>query len=180
MATLGIPSYGIPNKGIGADKVNYTNASVAEITNVKNALDYILRTGYVEQIKCLHFSDFPPVGTPNTIYIDIDSGNSYYWYNDMYNTIHSEIVVSHTCEEWSNLSNYVSQTNCIYIYSDYRNVDGDDIPGIKFGDGNSYVVDLPFHTIGVTQSDIDFWNNKVAAKITPVDLENLVLYTSRD
>ena len=78
----------------------------------------------------------------------------------------------------------------IIVYLDYQ-TDGNGVtyPGIKIGDGNAYLVDLPFTTgkienilnthiadtdIHVTVAEKTFWNNKLN---THVDNENLVLCT---
>lgn len=64
----------------------------------------------------------------------------------------------HTTAEWQQLSELVSARGSIYIYSDARSYqDGEEtvyVPGIKVGDGTSYVVDLPF--VNVTAEQINF------------------------
>ena len=55
-----------------------------------------------------------------------------------------------TTEEWHQDSSLIGQLNTFYIYTD-RNTKVDEetgriinVPGIKVGDGSSYLIDLPF------------------------------------
>ena len=86
---------------------------------------------------------------------------------------------SKTTAEWNLEPTLISELNSLYIYTDYKTVDGVVIPGIKIGDGLAYVIDLPFATDvgGVTEEEKAFWNNKVSAFMDPYDLENLILST---
>jgi hypothetical protein len=94
-------------------------------------------------------------------------------------------VVAHTTEEWNQIASTTkSEYGVIYIYTDYTQHEGVDIPAMKIGDGNAFVVDLPFFSsVGTTQpyityEDVDRWNEKVAATVDPVDGENLVLFNN--
>lgn len=89
-------------------------------------------------------------------------------------------VISATTEEWNSKPNYISVKDIIYVYTDHNVISGEPIPGIKVGDGVTYLIDLPFVTGGceVTQEQIDFWNNKVAIMIDPNDPENVIFYTN--
>lgn len=94
-------------------------------------------------------------------------------------------VVAHTVEEWDQIASTTqSEYGVIYIYSDYAQHEGVDIPAMKIGDGNAYVVDLPFfYTIGssqpyITYEDVDRWNDKVSATVDSIDDENLILYNN--
>lgn len=95
----------------------------------------------------------------------------------------SSQIIAHTVAEWDELGGMKSEYGTIYIYSDYAQHEGVDIPAMKIGDGNAYVADLPFfYTIGssqpyITYEDVDRWNNKVAPKIDETDPENLILFT---
>lgn len=80
-------------------------------------------------------------------------------------------VVVHTTAEWQQLTSLVSEKGVIYVWSDYKTEDGEDIPAIKIGDGLAYVVDLPFATQGITLDDINNWNNKISARVSG---ENLI------
>ena len=87
----------------------------------------------------------------------------------------------------------VSQPNTIYIYRDHRTKsDGQggtiNIAGFKLGDGQAYVVDLPFlsvdeetfnnhvnnGTIHITAAEREFWNNKDRCYIDTNNSETLV------
>lgn len=96
-----------------------------------------------------------------------------------------------TTQEWGQDRSLISQQNTFYIYSD-RNTKVDEqtgkvinIPGIKVGDGSSYLVDLPFiddlfysHInnldIHVTLAEKQFWNNKVRTQDSEIDNQNLI------
>ena len=95
----------------------------------------------------------------------------------------ANIIVKTTAEWRSNLA--VSQTNTFYVYSDRTVENGILYPGIKVGDGTSYIVDLPFiddifyahinnSTIHVTAAEKEFWNNKVRTQDSEVQNENLI------
>lgn len=87
------------------------------------------------------------------------------------------IAAVKTCAEWAQLTELVSVRGEAYVYSDAgEDENGNPIPKIKYGDGNAYVVDLPFATaidFRITDEDIQNWNNKVAIR---VDGEILVFY----
>ena len=89
-------------------------------------------------------------------------------------------VISATTEEWNSKPNYISVKDIIYVYTDHNVISEESIPGIKVGDGVTYLIDLPFVTGGceVTQEQIDFWNNKVAIMIDPNDPECVIFYTN--
>ena len=79
------------------------------------------------------------------------------------------IVACKTSAEWAALTTLVSMPGEVYVYSDGgTDAQGNPIPMIKIGDGNAYVVDLPFATaidFRITQADIDNWNGKVSVRI---------------
>lgn len=88
-------------------------------------------------------------------------------------------IVSNTVAGWNAQSGLVSAKNIIYVYTDYKVVDGQPVPNIKIGDGNAYLIDLPF-VVGetsVTQEQIEFWNGKASVMIDPFNPERLVFYT---
>lgn len=78
---------------------------------------------------------------------------------------------------WNSQPQLVSQVGVIYIYSDYKkDTEGNNIPGLKVGDGNAYLIDVPFltklidaHILDnirhITSSERDSWNNKVTCYI---------------
>lgn len=96
-----------------------------------------------------------------------------------------------TSENWAKKTSFVPDVGMIIVYSD-RDVIYDqggnpiNVPGIKIGDGNAYVVDLPFiddsvlgklaehiddSTKHISSSDRQFWNNKLNYAIND---ENLI------
>lgn len=95
-----------------------------------------------------------------------------------------------TKAEWTSDPSTVSSLNTFYIYTDrYTKTDDHgnvtNIPGIKVGDGVSYIVDLPFvdqifedhinnSNIHVTLAEKTFWNNKVRIEETEIDEQNLI------
>lgn len=82
-------------------------------------------------------------------------------------------VLYATTETWNSQPQYQSLRGYIYIYSDWKkDAAGNNICGIKIGDGNAYLIDLPFQddmlfahiedaTIHVTPEEKEFWNKKV-------------------
>lgn len=94
-----------------------------------------------------------------------------------------------TTAYWNSQPQFIPIRGCIYIYSDHdRDDQGNNIPGIKIGDGTSYLIDMPFTDkkyaehitdtlIHVSPSDRAFWDGKVRCFIDPTDLENLVFTT---
>lgn len=59
----------------------------------------------------------------------------------------------HTTEEWRLMPTYVPAKGELVIYTDAVQKDGNTYPALKIGDGNAYVVDLPFAG-GSDESDI--------------------------
>lgn len=96
-----------------------------------------------------------------------------------------------TTSEWRQDPTLIGQLNTFYIYTD-RNTKVDEdtgkiinVPGIKVGDGSSYLIDLPFvddlfysHInnldIHVTLAEKQFWNNKVRTQDSEIDAQNLI------
>ena len=105
--------------------------------------------------------------------------------------IKSDGILYDTVEGWTSKPKLISQPNTMYVYTDYQSVDGKDVPGIKIGDGNSYLIDTPFidtlyarhianNVIHITQEEREFWNNKVTAFIAPEQSDRLVLSKSEE
>ena len=104
-----------------------------------------------------------------------------------------------TVAYWESQRSLVTKAGVIYVYNDYRVVDGVKYPNFKIGDGKTYLVDLPFNSIDpaiaeeldrlvervddhiadteshVSESDREFWNNKVTSFISEDNPEQLVL-----
>lgn len=82
-------------------------------------------------------------------------------------------VLFNTEAGWSAQTSLVSKANTIYVYTDHSvDPQGNNVAGIKVGDGSAYVVDLPFidaivtehmadTTLHITDTERTFWNNKV-------------------
>lgn len=92
-----------------------------------------------------------------------------------------------TTAYWNSQPTLQTEQGALYIYSDYKqNPDQEDIPGLKVGDGNAYLIDAPFvddiyarhildMSMHVTAQEKTFWNNKVRAYVDPNDPTNLIL-----
>lgn len=83
-------------------------------------------------------------------------------------------VLFNTTAGWNAQPTLQSQVNTIYVYTDYRTVNNQNVAGIKVGDGNAYLIDIPFtdaiatahisdSTRHITQAERDAWNAKVRA-----------------
>lgn len=93
------------------------------------------------------------------------------------NEVHIPIYYD-TTANWNATPSLESQKGAIYIYSDYKkDANNKDVPGIKIGDGDAYVIDMPFidaplwehinnSGIHVTPAEKEFWNNKVTAYLS--------------
>ena len=89
-----------------------------------------------------------------------------------------------TTAHWNNAVGFIPLDGEIIIYTDYKTITEvidnqnvtKNVPGIKIGDGNAYVQDLPFMdndlrdalmahiantNVHVTLNDKSFWNNKL-------------------
>lgn len=107
------------------------------------------------------------------------------------------IVLSDTTANWDAQRTLVSKENTLYVYRDFKTINNGDgtfsiFPGIKIGDGTSYLIDMPFadgedprliahinnNTIHVTAAEKDFWNNKWRGYMTTSSPENLVFTTN--
>lgn len=102
------------------------------------------------------------------------------------------IIYYGTTEEWNSRIDIVSERQAIYIYTDHRIESDVALPAIKVGDGNSYLIDLPFVTadmpgvehlvethiadssIHVSPEDRSFWNSKHKAL---VDTNETLVFT---
>ena len=124
---------------------------------------------------------------PGTVYTLSREGNVIVL--DGGGTLQSRIelpYVYQTTAQWNSTPPTISEAGALYIWADYKqNEQGEDIPGIKVGDGRAYIIDLPFiddiyaqhitdEIIHVTQEDRDRWDNKVTCFISALDNENLI------
>jgi hypothetical protein len=92
-------------------------------------------------------------------------------------------VLYNTTAFWNDRPELKSKKGYLYIYSDWKkNAQEQNIAGIKVGDGNAYLIDLPFieqifadHIEDVirhiTQEEREFWNNKVRCYVAENNIE---------
>ena len=97
-------------------------------------------------------------------------------------------VLFNTTNGWNTQSSLISQENKLYVYTDHAtDSSGNPLAGIKVGDGNAYLIDIPFidqlftnhindTSIHVTPAEKAFWNNKVSCYYAGLD--TLVLTTN--
>lgn len=94
-----------------------------------------------------------------------------------------------TKANWDKQTTLVSTRGAIYIYTDYYDDDGTDIPSIKVGDGTSYLIDMPVlgklyddhlaDTVShITSAERTAWNDKVRCYLDNADTEKLVFTTN--
>lgn len=145
---------------------------------------------------------------PNTVKVNITSGQ-FEIFNNYFDKDHAQLdhldylssghigfagIESGTTAYWNSMPNYIPPNGMIVVYTDFtQDEEGNDIPGIKIGDGNAYLIDKPFvggdafdeieaHIenieIHVSQQDRENWNQKVDDPIIEED-DILVLTTSR-
>lgn len=80
-------------------------------------------------------------------------------------------ILYRTTAEWESMYLLIAEKGTIYVYSDHNTIDGIVYPGIKIGDGVSYLHDLPIITdyidkhinnkqIHITQEERNSWNKK--------------------
>lgn len=68
--------------------------------------------------------------------------------NGLISSGESAKIYSNTTEVWNEQSTLISEENTFYIYTDYKIENEINIPGLKIGDGSSYLIDLPFVAAG--------------------------------
>ena len=115
------------------------------------------------------------------------------------NVVAGPSIYYDTTAGWNSTPALVAERGSIYVYSDRDSMDDGSgnityIPGMKVGDGTSYLIDMPFIDLNVqndlddhindmikhiTQAERTSWNNKVSAFIDSQDAENLVLSKTR-
>ena len=89
--------------------------------------------------------------------------------------VQEDVIHAGTTAYWDAQSSLVAEAGHIYAYTDYANIEGNDSPGIKVGDGVTFLSELPFVSgdttvldahiadtvIHVTAAEKESWNNKV-------------------
>ena len=99
-------------------------------------------------------------------------------------------VLYATTETWNSQPSLRAKEGYIYIYADYRqNSEGQNIPSMKIGDGQAYLIDMPFtdqllydhlrdEIRHITQDERKFWNNKVRCYIDEDNDGHLIFTTN--
>ena len=97
-------------------------------------------------------------------------------------------IFSDTTAGWASKPRTIGKQGAIYIYTDYKTDEqGQPLAGFKVGDGNAYLIDLPFQDellyghindleIHVTAAEKEFWNNKDRCYVDP-DNEHRIIFT---
>lgn len=94
------------------------------------------------------------------------------------------VVDTRTSEEWAQHPEIISVKGRIYVWSDHQVLDGQNIPGFKVGDGDAYVVDLPFADaeyiahianipLHVSEQDRARWDDKVTCSLE----DNILIFS---
>ena len=98
-------------------------------------------------------------------------------------------VLYATTATWNSQPELIADRGYVYIYCDYRqNEQGQNIASAKIGDGNAYLVDLPFvdelvyehisdNIRHITQEEREFWNNKVRCYMSEVK-DDILIFTT--
>ena len=102
-----------------------------------------------------------------------------------------------TTEYWNSQSTLIGENNHIYVYTDYTTITSNgeikNVPNIKIGDGNAYLIDNPFVTTSIedllqshigdsikhiTDDERSLWNGKVTCYLSAADNETIVFTTN--
>ncbi|HCJ37821.1 MAG TPA: hypothetical protein DHV37_05790 [Erysipelotrichaceae bacterium] len=94
-------------------------------------------------------------------------------------------VFWNTTAYWDIQTLLESEPGAVYVYSDHYTDENGTVPGIKIGTGNAFVVDLPFvdrvyanhimdTLVHITDSERQYWNDKVTCYIDPLNDKNLI------
>ena len=126
----------------------------------------------------------------DTIYFTTDDGKLYIGDKEI-----SDGAAIHygTTAYWNSQSTLIGENNHIYVYTDYTTITSDgelkNVPNIKIGDGNAYLIDNPFITTSIedllqshigdnikhiTDDERLLWNGKVTCYLSAADNETIV------
>lgn len=126
-------------------------------------------------------SNISAIFNSNTLPLDVQLGTVY--------LIGGCKVLYASTATWNSKPQLISDRGYIYIYSDYRkNEQEQNVAAMKVGDGMAYLIDLPFtdqllydHIEDVirhiTQTEREFWNDKIRCYIDNTDNEHLIFTT---
>ena len=99
-------------------------------------------------------------------------------------------VLYASTETWNSQPQLIADKGYLYIYSDYKqNEQGQNIAGIKVGDGLAYLIDIPFTddlyarhiedtVLHISPEDREKWDNKVTCFLDPLDTNILIFSKS--
>lgn len=132
----------------------------------------------------------------NDYHLDADTGDEHALaLNEAISVIIRQGAYYDTTAAWNMQPDLIPKRGDIYVYSDKATIydavgNPTLVPGIKIGDGTSYLIDMPFagneiiyaliqHTSNnvrhITAEERTFWNNKVSSYLDAHDSENLIL-----
>lgn len=95
-----------------------------------------------------------------------------------YGTVHTPEMLYNTTRGWDAQNTLISKSKTIYVYTDHEfDEKGEPVAAFKIGDGNAYLIDLPFYTT-VSVLDKEFWNNKVRCYVPDDDPEHVIFTTN--
>lgn len=122
----------------------------------------------------------PPASGPTSVTSNVQTAL------DALNDAISTSTLYDTEENWNAQRELIAAKGAIYVYSNHDITDqGKYIPGIKVGDGSSYLIDMPFiddkyakhiadTIIHVSTDDREYWGDKVTCDIDPLRQNTLV------
>ena len=102
----------------------------------------------------------------------------------------AENVLCKTTAQWNAQPQLVAAAGTLYVYTDHTfDESGNPVPGFKVGDGNAYLIDIPFADttlqeqvqehiadteVHITESEREFWNSKERCYTDSSDPETLI------
>lgn len=130
----------------------------------------------------------------DTIYFTTDNGKLYIGDKE----VSGEAAIHYgTTAYWNSQSTLIGENNHIYVYTDYTTITSNgetkNVPNIKIGDGNAYLIDNPFITTSVEQlinlhindttqhitaEERTIWNDKIRCYLSENNNETIVFTTN--
>lgn len=99
-------------------------------------------------------------------------------------------MAAKTKAQWDSDPTLMSKEGYVYIYLDaYHDDEGNALAAIKVGDGQAYIIDLPYideelyehihdSAIHVNEGEREFWNNKVRCFVSQDNDEHIIFTTN--
>lgn len=182
---MDIITYGLLNKKkANIDSPHFTGEPTAPSPQYPDDSERIATTEFV--------NDAIEAAGPHTVYQLSRTGKIIQLAGNDGSTSQIELPYTYmSTAEWDEEPPTISEPGALYIWSDYRQDElGNNIPGIRVGDGNAYIKSLPFQDedylnhilnteIHVTAAEKDFWNNKVTCYI-PQDDPTRIVFTKEN